>query len=31
MDGRKGLPSEAPFDVIHVGGAIEKIPIELLD
>ena len=29
-DGWKGLPSEAPFDVIHVGAAAEEMPIELV-
>jgi protein-L-isoaspartate(D-aspartate) O-methyltransferase len=29
-DGWKGLPSEAPFDVIHVGAAAEELPIELV-
>lgn len=28
-DGRKGLPGCGPFDVIHVGGAIERIPVEI--
>jgi protein-L-isoaspartate(D-aspartate) O-methyltransferase len=30
-DGRKGLKEFAPFDVIHVGAAAEKIPNDLLD
>lgn len=25
-DGRKGLPEYAPYDVIHVGGAVEHLP-----
>ena len=29
-DGWKGLPSEAPFDVIHVGAAAEEMPVELV-
>jgi protein-L-isoaspartate(D-aspartate) O-methyltransferase len=29
-DGWKGLPSEAPFDVIHVGAAAEELPIALV-
>jgi protein-L-isoaspartate(D-aspartate) O-methyltransferase len=29
-DGWKGLPSEAPFDVIHVGAAAEELPVELV-
>jgi protein-L-isoaspartate O-methyltransferase len=29
MDGRKGLPGVGQFDVIHVGGAIERVPQEL--
>lgn len=28
-DGRKGLPEHGPYDVIHVGGALEKVPPEL--
>ena len=27
-DGRKGLPDKGQFDVIHVGGAVERIPPE---
>ncbi len=30
-DGRKGYVEEAPFDVIHVGGAIANVPEELLN
>ena len=30
-DGRKGYADEAPFDVIHVGGAIANVPQELLN
>ena len=30
-EGRKGLESMGPFDVIHVGGAMEKVPKELED
>ena len=30
-DGRKGLKQYAPYDVIHVGAAVEAIPQELLD
>lgn len=30
MDGRKGLPEHGPYDVIHVGGALPKVPEELL-
>jgi len=26
MDGRKGLPENGPYDVIHVGGALPKVP-----
>eukprot|EP01017_Pseudomicrothorax_dubius_P048695 TRINITY_DN8917_c0_g2_i1.p1 TRINITY_DN8917_c0_g2~~TRINITY_DN8917_c0_g2_i1.p1 ORF type:complete len:154 (-),score=36.91 TRINITY_DN8917_c0_g2_i1:26-487(-) len=29
-DGRLGLPAYAPYDVIHVGAACEKLPEELL-
>ena len=29
-DGRKGLLEHAPYDVIHVGGAIESMPEEIL-
>ena len=29
-DGWKGLPTEAPFDVIHVGAAATSIPVSLL-
>ena len=28
-DGRKGLPEHGPYDVIHVGGAIDSVPPEL--
>jgi len=28
-DGRKGIPEYAPFDIIHIGGAIPSIPKEL--
>ena len=28
-DGRKGLAEFGPYDVIHVGGAVEKVPPEL--
>lgn len=30
-DGRKGLPEHGPYDVIHVGGSLEKCPQEFLD
>ena len=30
-DGRKGYPDSAPYDVIHVGGAIPQVPQELFD
>ena len=30
-DGRNGLKKYAPFKVIHVGAAAEKIPQELID
>ena len=30
-DGRKGLPDEAPFDVIHVGAAAAVIPDPLVE
>ncbi len=26
-DGRKGVPSEGPYDAIHVGAAAPEIPI----
>ena len=26
MDGRKGYKEGGPYDVIHIGGAIERIP-----
>jgi protein-L-isoaspartate(D-aspartate) O-methyltransferase len=29
-DGWKGLPDEAPFDVIHVGAAAEELPMALV-
>ena len=29
-DGRKGYPQEAPYDVIHVGAAAQKVPEALL-
>ena len=31
MDGRKGYDREGPYDVIHVGGAINSIPEELFE
>ena len=31
MDGRKGIKEKGPFDVIHVGGALNIIPVELED
>jgi protein-L-isoaspartate(D-aspartate) O-methyltransferase len=30
-DGRKGIPEHGPYDVIHVGGAIESVTDELLN
>jgi len=30
-DGREGLPEHGPYDVIHVGGAIEAVSDVLLD
>jgi protein-L-isoaspartate(D-aspartate) O-methyltransferase len=30
-DGRKGLADHGPYDVIHVGGALESMPQEILD
>ncbi len=30
-DGRKGLGQFAPYDVIHVGAAVDHIPSDLLD
>lgn len=30
MDGRKGLPENGPYDVIHVGGALPNVPDELI-
>lgn len=30
-DGWKGMPTEAPFDVIHVGAAAANIPTALID
>jgi protein-L-isoaspartate(D-aspartate) O-methyltransferase len=30
-DGRLGLPTYAPYDVIHVGAAVEEVPKPLLD
>lgn len=29
-DGRKGLNEHAPYDVIHIGGAVSSIPPEIL-
>lgn len=29
MDGRKGYAPGGPYDVIHLGGAIERIPEEI--
>ncbi len=29
-DGYKGLPSQAPFDRIHVAAAVEQVPLELI-
>lgn len=31
LDGRKGLPQYGPYDVIHVGGAVEEVSQQLLD
>lgn len=31
MDGRKGLAQHGPYDIIHVGGAVEELNKELLD
>ena len=28
-DGRKGLEEYAPFDIIHIGGAVNAIPAEI--
>jgi protein-L-isoaspartate(D-aspartate) O-methyltransferase len=30
-DARKGIPEYGPYDVIHVGGAVDKIPDEYID
>ncbi len=30
-DGRKGLAQHGPYDIIHVGGAIEELKQELID
>ena len=30
-DGRKGLPKEGPYHVIHVGASIEKVPEEFTE
>lgn len=30
-DGQKGLPAEAPFDVIHVGAAAARVPPPLVE
>ena len=30
-DGRKGLKEHGPYDVIHIGGAIEEVSQEILD
>lgn len=30
-DGRTGVPSEAPFDLIHIGAACPTLPTILLD
>ena len=30
-DGRKGIPDFAPYDIIHIGGAINSMPQEILD
>jgi protein-L-isoaspartate(D-aspartate) O-methyltransferase len=30
-DGRKGHADHAPYDVIHVGGALESVPLEIID
>ena len=30
-DGRLGYAPEAPYDIIHVGAASEKIPSELIN
>ena len=31
QDGRKGLADKGPFDVIHVGGAVENVPKEFTE
>lgn len=31
QDGRKGLPQHGPYDVIHVGGAIDEVTEGLLN
>lgn len=30
-DGRKGIAEYGPYDVIHIGGAVEVIPKEYFD
>ena len=30
-DGRNGLADQGPFDVIHVGGAVENVPKEFTE
>jgi protein-L-isoaspartate(D-aspartate) O-methyltransferase len=29
-DGRLGIPEHGPYDVIHIGGAIDSMPEEIL-
>jgi protein-L-isoaspartate(D-aspartate) O-methyltransferase len=31
LDARKGLPQHGPYNVIHVGGAMDRVPKELED
>lgn len=30
-DGRKGYPEQGPYDIIHIGGAMQSVPQEILN
>ena len=31
LDGREGLKEHAPFDCIHIGGAVKEIPRKVME